>query len=97
MTVANVLGVPLGTTISHSLSWRFTFVLIALWSLVLVYLLWRWIPAIQALPDTGFAGQFRFLKTPVPWLILFATALGNGGAFCWLSYINPLMTTVSGF
>lgn len=97
MTVANVIGVPLGTTISHTLSWRFTFVLIALWSLVLIYLLWRWIPAIPPLPDTGFAGQFRFIKTPVPWLILFATALGNGGAFCWLSYINPLMTTVSGF
>lgn len=97
MTVANVIGVPLGTTISHTLSWRFTFVLIGGWSVILVYLLWRWIPAMAPLPDTGFAGQFRFLKNPVPWLILFATALGNGGAFCWLSYINPLMTTVSGF
>lgn len=97
MTVANVLGVPLGTTISHTLSWRFTFVLIGGWSVILVCLLWRWIPDMPALPDTGFAGQFRFLKNPVPWLILFATALGNGGAFCWLSYINPLMTTVSGF
>lgn len=23
--------------------------------------------------------------------------LGNGGAFCWYSYVNPLMTEVSGF
>ena len=53
MTVANVLGVPLGTTISHSFSWRFTFVLIALWSLVLVYLLW-----------TGYR-QYRHYRTPV--------------------------------
>ena len=47
--------------------------------------------------DTGFKGQFRFLKTPAPWLILGATALGNGGVFCWYSYINPLLTEVSGF
>ena len=60
MTVANVLGVPLGTTISHSFSWRFTFVLIALWSLVLVYLLWRWIPAIPALPDSSVFSKPRF-------------------------------------
>lgn len=26
-----------------------------------------------------------------------ATALGNGGVFCWYSYINPLLTEVSGF
>lgn len=97
MTVANVLGVPLGTTISHTLSWRLTFVLVGSWSVILIYLLWRWVPVMPALPDTGFKGQFRFLKSPVPWLILLATALGNGGAFCWLSYINPLMTTVSGF
>lgn len=97
MTIANVLGVPLGTSISHTFSWRFTFLLISGWSVILVYLLWRWIPVMAPLPDTGFAGQFRFLKNPVPWLILFATALGNGGAFCWLSYVNPLMTTVSGF
>ena len=26
-----------------------------------------------------------------------ATALGNGGVFCWYSYINPMLTNVSGF
>lgn len=47
--------------------------------------------------DTGFKGQFRFLKSPAPWLILGATALGNGGVFCWYSYVNPMLTEVSGF
>ena len=32
-----------------------------------------------------------------PCLILGATALGNGGVFCWYSYISPLLTNVSGF
>ena len=61
------------------------------------YYIWRWVPAVEGLKDTGFKGQFRFLKTPAPWLILGATALGNGGVFCWYSYITPLLTNVSGF
>ena len=55
------------------------------------------LPVLKGLKDTGFKGQFRFLKTPAPWLILGATALGNGGVFCWYSYINPMLTNVSGF
>ena len=97
MTVANLFGVPLGTSLSHMLSWRVTFLLVGCWGLIVLYYIWRWVPAIEGLKDTGFKGQFRFLKTPAPWLILGATALGNGGVFCWYSYITPLLTNVSGF
>ncbi len=97
MTVANLFGVPLGTSLSHMLSWRVTFLLVGCWGVIVLYYIWRWVPAVEGLKDTGFKGQFRFLKTPAPWLILGATALGNGGVFCWYSYITPLLTNVSGF
>lgn len=96
MTLANVLGVPAGTWISHNVSWRITFAGVGLWALVLFWLIKRWIPYLAPLPDTGILGQFRFFRHLPPWLILFATALGNGGAFCWFSYVNPLLTRVSG-
>lgn len=97
MTVANLFGVPLGTSLSHMISWRITFLLVGCWGIIVLYYIWRWVPAVEGLKDTGFKGQFRFLKKPAPWLILGATALGNGGVFCWYSYINPLLTHVSGF
>ena len=97
MTVANLFGVPLGTSLSHLLSWRVTFLLVGCWGLIVLYYIWRWVPHVEGLEDTGFKGQFRFLKKPAPWLILGATALGNGGVFCWYSYISPLLTNVSGF
>lgn len=97
MTVANLFGVPLGTSLSHMLSWRVTFLLVSCWSVVVLYYIWRWVPMVSNLQDTGFKGQFRFLKKPAPWLLLGATALGNGGVFCWYSYINPLLIQVSGF
>ena len=97
MTIANLFGVPLGTSLSTMLSWRATFLLVGLWGIVILYYIWRWVPQVEGLKDTGFKGQFRFLKTPAPWLILGATALGNGGVFCWYSYINPMLTHISGF
>ena len=97
MTVANLFGVPLGTSLSHTLSWRVTFLLVAGWAVITFYYIHRWVPVVEGLADTGFKGQFRFLKKPAPWLILGATALGNGGVFCWYSYVNPMLTEVSGF
>ena len=97
MTIANLFGVPLGTSLSTMLSWRVTFLLVGIWGIVILYYIWRWVPHVEGLEDTGFKGQFRFLRTPAPWLILGATALGNGGVFCWYSYINPMLTNVSGF
>lgn len=97
MTIANLFGVPLGTALSAGISWRITFLIVGLWGLVTLWVLWRWVPHVEKLRDTGLRGQFRFFRKPAPWLILGATALGNGGVFCWYSYINPLLTDISGF
>lgn len=97
MTVANLFGVPLGTSLSAAVSWRLTFLLVGVWGTIILYYIWRWVPKVEKLPDTGFRGQFRFLKSLAPWLLILATMFGNGGVFCWYSYINPLLTRVSGF
>lgn len=96
MTIANVVGVPLGTFASHFISWRLVFVISGIWGLVILFSIWKWIPYLEPLPNTGVKGQFRFLLHLSPWLILLATMLGNGGIFCWYSYITPLMVNVTG-
>ena len=96
MTVANLLGIPFGTFISHNLSWRLTFLLIGLFGFVIVYSIIKLIPYLKPLPSNGFRGQFNFLKSIGPWLLIVAVVMGNGGIFCWYSYINPLLVKVSG-
>ena len=62
MTVANLFGVPLGTALSAAISWRMTFLLVGVWGVLFLYYIWRWVPQVEKLPDTGCKGQFRFLK-----------------------------------
>lgn len=96
MTIANLMGIPFGTFLSHNFSWRITFLLIGLFGFLVLYSVVKLIPSVKPLPDTGFRGQFKIFKSPAPWLLILAVIMGNGGIFCWYSYINPLLVNVSG-
>lgn len=97
MTIANLLGVPFGTMFSNLFSWRLPFMFNAVWGVLVYVLLWKWIPNLPALPDVGLKGQFRFLTHLAPWLIILTTMFGNGGVFCWFSYVTPQMIHEAGF
>ncbi len=97
MTVANLVGVPFGTMLSHHFSWRMPFYVSILLGLLTVLLIRCWVPNVEALPNNGMKAQFRFLRHKAPWLILLATFFGNGGVLCWFSYISPLLQKNGGF
>lgn len=96
MPVANLIGIPLGTFICQMASWHYIFAFSAIWGGVTLLCIWRFIPTMEALPDVGMRGQFRFLKSLAPWLLIGATLLGNGGVFSYFSYYAPLLTDYSG-
>ncbi|MCY0774808.1 MFS transporter AraJ [Enterobacter cloacae complex sp. 2022EL-00788] len=97
MTVANLLGVPLGTWLGHEFSWRYTFFLIAVFDALVILSVLLWVPDIRDTTATRLTEQFRFLKKPEPWLIFAATMFGNAGVFAWFSFVKPFMVNVSGF
>lgn len=96
-TVANMVGVPGGTLLAALLSWRATFLFVAVWAVGSLLLIARFVPAVRPIPDAGLAGQFRFLKKSGPWLVIGAVLLGNTGIFCWWSYVSPWLTDIGGF
>lgn len=96
MTVANIFGVPLGTALAHALSWRTIFYIVTAWGLLVLLSALLWIRDVGKIKDTGFRGQFVFLKHPAPWLVLSATMFGNAGIFCMHSYISPILTDYAG-
>lgn len=97
MTVANLAGVPLGTWIGHTFNWRYAFMLIAAFDVLVIASIFFWVPALFDRSEVCFAEQFRFLKRPEPWLIFSATMFGNAGVFAWFSFVKPFMVSVSGF
>ena len=97
MPVANLVGVPIGTFLSHAFSWRVPFVSCILLGIMTMYMIHRWVPDVAALPNKGMKAQFHFLRSKAPWLIIAATFLGNGGILCWFSYISPLLQMEGGF
>lgn len=96
MTIANLIGIPLGTFITSLISWRLVFGFAAIWDMFTLFAIMHWIPRMCPLTDNGVKGQFCFLKTSAPWLLVFATIFGNGGVFCWYSYISPTLTQLGG-
>jgi DHA1 family arabinose polymer transporter-like MFS transporter len=96
LTVANLAMVPLVTYIGHTYHWRWYFVIVGIIGLLALWFLYIWLPAIPKKENAHFMSELKFLKNKQSWYILVITAIGFGGLFTWLSYINPLMTEVAG-
>lgn len=97
LTIANLIGVPLGTYIGHNYSWRFSFALIAGVGLLAALAVKVWMPVIKASTDGSFKKSFSIFSQKELWLIIGISTIGTGGFFSWISYIAPLMTNVGGF
>jgi DHA1 family arabinose polymer transporter-like MFS transporter len=97
LTVANVIGVPLGTYIGHHYSWRYTFVIIVLVGIATLISLKIWMPNIESAKNRNLKKELSFFMLPEAWIIILMIAIGTGGLFSWYSYIAPLLTDVSGF
>ena len=97
LTIANVLGVPLGTFVGHNFSWRYSFVIIAVIGLITIISLLLYMPKVEADKATNIKTQLSFFSKPQAWLVIFITAIGTGGLFAWMSYIAPLLTNISHF
>lgn len=97
MTVANLVGVPGFTFVCQLASWRLPFAIVAFLGIMTLIAMRFWIPRLSPLPDTGMKGQFRFLSRLAPWLIYAGVFFGQASIYCWLSYISPIMTDVTGF
>ncbi|OXB07851.1 MFS transporter [Flavobacterium pectinovorum] len=97
LTLANLIGVPIGTYIGHHFIWRYTFVLIAVVGLLTFLFIYLWMPNLEKSNTVNMKTQLKFFQQIDAWLIIGITAIGFGGLFAWISYIAPLLTNVSKF
>ena len=97
LTIANIVGVPLGTFIGHNLDWRISFVVVAAMAIITALSINKWLPVMTSQSDVKFADSLKVFKKPELWIIIGISAIGTGGLFAWISYIAPLITEVAHF
>ncbi|GAA0463797.1 MFS transporter [Actinoplanes capillaceus] len=97
LTVANVLGVPLGTFLGQAAGWRSTFWAIAVIGVFALAGIAALIPAIPAPAGGSLLGEFRVFTNGQVWLSILVTILGYGGMFGAFSYLAYTLTAVGGF
>lgn len=97
LTLANVVGVPLGTWLGHTVNWRLVFLVVAAIGLATMLALRQLVPHIQAKQPSSLKQDLRIFRHGGLWLALGITAIGTGGFFAWFSYIAPLLTDVTRF
>ncbi|MEN3291050.1 MAG: transporter, family, arabinose polymer utilization protein [Burkholderiales bacterium] len=97
LTIANIIGVPIGTYVGHNFSWRYTFIIVAAIGVLAAVSLKQWIPYLEPNRSGGFIADLHIFRRIDLWLAVAITSIGTGGLFAWFSYIAPLLTDVSLF
>jgi DHA1 family inner membrane transport protein len=99
LTVATLLGVPAGAWIGLHFGWRATF-----WAVSAIGLIAMGVIALLVPPDHGndqprlaFRDELKVLARPQVQLGLLATVIGFAGVFTVFTYIQPILTRVTGF
>ncbi|MDG5806998.1 MFS transporter [Streptomyces ossamyceticus] len=97
LTVANVIGVPLGTLIGQSMGWRVTFAAVAALGVVGLLGVARLVPDMPKPQGVLLRHELAAFKNVQVLLAMAMTVLGFGGVFAAITYIAPMMTHAAGF
>ncbi|PWW36081.1 MULTISPECIES: MFS transporter [Paenibacillus] len=90
-SIANVLGVPLGTFIGQHLNWSMTFVVTACIGAVPFLFMFRILPRQTTTIAGSFSDQMALFMKPRILLACLIPVLGNSCIFVIFTYITPLL------
>lgn len=101
LTMATILGVPLGTVLGQHFGWRSAFWAITLVGVIALISLALFIPNLDATKSeteqTSLRDELRAFTHLQVWLSIAVTILGFGGMFGAFTYIAYILTQISGF
>jgi DHA1 family inner membrane transport protein len=96
LTVANVVGVPLGTFLGQQYGWRVAFALVVgIFALATVAIA-LFVPHMPGNPGRTLRAELGVFRIRQVWFALGTGSIGFGGFFAVYSYVAPMVTEVAG-
>ncbi|HUQ96649.1 MAG TPA: MFS transporter, partial [Chitinophagaceae bacterium] len=103
-SIASTIGVPFALYLANAISWHAPFILVALLGVVIVPLIYRFVPAMDAHINTSEDGSLKkldvlkdVLKNPTQRLALLFAGCIMMGHFLIIPFINPYLEFNKGF
>ncbi|HTJ29569.1 MAG TPA: MFS transporter [Acidobacteriaceae bacterium] len=94
LTLANVLGVPVGTALGHIWNWRAAFIALIPVGLIAVLGLIFFVPEQEA-QRVEFRHELQTVMRPKVQLVLALSTLSSVSLFCVFTYIAPMLSAVT--
>ncbi|MEV6618309.1 MFS transporter [Streptomyces sp. NPDC051051] len=96
LTLANVVGVPIGSFVGQYTGWRGPFWALAVLAGVAAVFVGRFIPATGQRAEVSVRAEVRALRQGRLWPALTAAVLIMGGVLATYTYVTPLLTDRAG-
>jgi MFS transporter, DHA1 family, inner membrane transport protein len=91
LTLANVIGVPVGTWIGQAAGWRVTFALVAILAAAALAAMALWLPRHLVGRSSGARSELAALRHPQIWFAMSVSILSSAALFTVLTFLTPLL------
>lgn len=96
MSLATVLGVPIGIYVSELTSWSGAFLFVAALAVLAAIGIAALLPALAAAPQVALRDRVEMLRRPDILVVLLITVCANAGAFSVYTYLAPVFQGIGG-
>lgn len=96
-SIATIIGVPVGTAISNAFSWRDSFALISILTIIICGFLFWLVPRNSRQANASLSNQLRLLKDRRITLGIVVMIMLMAAEYTFYTYIRPIITNVLGF
>jgi predicted MFS family arabinose efflux permease len=97
LMLGTLLGLPLATFVGEAYGWRAAFWAISVLTVAAALCTLGWVPALARITGGSLRHELGVFRSPRLWLVLSTSLFVIGATFSAFSFLNPILTGISGF